>query len=196
MNHSVRNSVSCRRAERAFHVSGTTFIELLVTLSIAAILMTLAVPAFDSMLQTNRFATLSNSFLVHLHLARSEATKRNARVALCKSADGATCSTSNDWSQGWIVFHDVNNNAQVNTDEDVLHVHEAIPNSQILRGNTPVANYVSYASMGGARMISGAFQAGTLTLCRPSASSGEARNIVISATGRPRIETVNVATCP
>jgi type IV fimbrial biogenesis protein FimT len=173
-----------------------TFIELLTVLSIAAILMTLAVPAFDSMLQTNRFATLSNSFLVHLHLARSEATKRNARVALCKSADGSTCTTSNDWSQGWIVFHDVNNNAQVNTGEDVLHVHEAIPNSQILRGNTPVANYVSYASMGGARMISGAFQAGTLTLCRPSASSGEGRRIVISATGRPRIETVNVATCP
>lgn len=189
MNHSIWKSVSCR-------ASGMTFIELLVTLSIATILMTLAVPAFDSMLQTNRFATFSNSFLLHLNLARSEASKRNARVALCKSADGSTCTTSGNWSQGWIVFHDVNNNAQVDTGEDVLHVHESIPDSLILTGNTPVANYVSYASMGGARMTSGAFQAGTLTLCRPSASSGEARRIVISATGRPRIEIANVATCP
>jgi type IV fimbrial biogenesis protein FimT len=194
MNHSVRNSVS--HVARAFHSSGMTFIELLATLSIAAILMTLAVPSFDSMLQTNRLATLSNTFLINLHLARSESIKRNTRVALCKSADGSTCTTGGDWSQGWIVFHDSNNNAQVNTGEDVLQVHEAIPSNLNLTGNSPVANYVSYASMGSARLISGALQAGTLTLCRSSTSSGEARNIVISATGRPRVETVNVATCP
>jgi type IV fimbrial biogenesis protein FimT len=195
MIHSVRNSVSCR-AGHGRQVSGMTFIELLTTVSIAAILLALAVPAYDSMLRTNRFATLSNTFLVHLHLARSEALRRNSRVALCKSANGLTCATSGDWSQGWLVFHDVDNNAQVGTGEAILQVHEAIPSNLKLTGNPPVANYVSYASTGGAKWTSGAFQAGSLTLCQPSASGGEARRIVISSTGRPRVEKTTVATCP
>lgn len=195
MNHSVRNSVSCL-AGHGRQASGMTFIELLTTISIAAILLALAVPAYDSMLRTNRFATLSNTILVHLHLARSEALRRSSRVALCKSANGLTCSSSGDWSQGWLVFHDVNNNAQVDTGEEIMQVHEAIPTNLNLTGNAPVANYISYASMGGAKYISGAYQAGTLTLCRISTSSGEARKIVVSSTGRPRVETTNVASCP
>jgi type IV fimbrial biogenesis protein FimT len=195
MKPSIWNAVSDKSC-CSLRVTGLTLIELLVTLSIAMILLTLAVPSFNAMLQSSRLSASVNTYVGNLQFARSEATKRNARVALCKSADGLICTTSNDWSQGWLVFHDVNNNAQVNTGEDVLRVHAAIPNSLIFKGNNPVANYVSYTSMGGARFISGAFQAGTLTLCRSSSSSGEARNIVISATGRPRVETVNVATCP
>jgi len=195
MNHSVQEVVSCNGI-RGLHAAGVTFVELLIVLSIAAILLTLAVPSFDAVLQGNRFSTFANAYLTNLHMARSEATKRNARVALCKSADGASCTTAGSWDQGWIVFHDANNNAQTNSGEAILRVNEALPTNWVLQGNTPVVNYVSYAAMGGARMTSGAFQAGTLTLCRASPSGGEARAIVISATGRPRVQTTNVAACP
>lgn len=195
MVHSIPGTVSCPAGYSPYS-AGMTFIELLTTISIAAILLTVAVPSFNSMLQSSRFAGFSNAYLTNLHLARSEAIKNNSRVALCKSADGATCTSDGYWSQGWLVFRDANNNAQVDVGENVLRVHEALPINLVLMGNANVASYVSYASSGYARLTSGAFQAGTLTLCQPSASGGEARQIVISATGRPRVQKSNVASCP
>lgn len=194
MNHFNKEEISFPYAN--LHAVGVTLIELLVALCIAAILLAVAIPAFDSILQANRFATLSNAFVTNLHMARSEATRRNARVTLCKSSDGASCTNSGYWSQGWIVFHDVNNNAQIDAGEEILRIHEPIASSLVLKGNAPVAHYVSYAAMGGSRMTSGAFQAGTFTLCRQSTMSSEAREIVISATGRPRVQTTTVAACP
>jgi type IV fimbrial biogenesis protein FimT len=195
MNHSIREEVSCHGL-RAMRAAGMTLAELLVALAIAAIMLTLAVPSFNDFLQGNRFATFSNTYLTHLHLARSEASKRSGRVALCKSANGSTCATSGGWQQGWIVFHDANNNAQADTGEEILRVNEALPTNWSLRGNTPVANYVSYAATGGAKTTSGALQLGTLTLCRESTESGEARAIVVSSTGRPRVEKTIAASCP
>ena len=68
-----------------------------------------------------------------------------------------------------------------------------------MRGNAPVARYVSYGATGRARLISGAFQAGTFTLCPVSASaagSGAAvRQIVLSPTGRPRVVKATLADC-
>lgn len=175
---------------------GMSLVEVLATLAILSILLTVAVPAFDALLTSTRFASSSNLYLTSLHLARSEAIKRNGRVALCKSADGATCTANGRWDHGWIIFHDVNNNAQVDGGEAVLRVYEALPADLALRGNLPVANYVSYGAFGRTQLTNGAFQAGTLTMCRISAGAGEARRIVISSTGRPRVEQVNVAACP
>lgn len=194
MNHSKTEGILIWR--KSMNCAGMTLMELLVTLSIAAILLTIAIPAFDSMLQRNRLATLANDLLTNLHLSRGEATRRNARVVLCKSSDGVACTNSGHWGQGWIVFHDVNNNAQIDDGEEILRAHASIASNLVLKGNTPVENYVSYAAMGGARLVSGAFQAGTLTLCQQSTESSEARKLVISATGRPRVLTTTVAACP
>jgi len=190
------------REGRGYHglgnvlATGVTLIELLVSVAVLAVLLMVAVPSFDAVMLNSRLAALSNAYLSSLHLARSEAIKRRARVALCKSADGLGCVTSGGWEQGWLVFHDVNNNAQVNGGESVIQVHGALPSGLVLTGNAPVKNYVSFTSTGGARWTSGAPQMGTLTLCRVAAGGGDARQIVINVTGRPRVARVNVAHCP
>jgi type IV fimbrial biogenesis protein FimT len=176
--------------------SGTSLVELLVALSILLILLTQAVPAFNSSLTSSRLANSTNTFLASIYLARSEAIKRNGRVVICKSIDGLACSTSGDWEQGWIVFHDRNNNAALDSGEAVLQVEPALAAAISFRGNQYVANYISYSPSGSSKMISGAFQAGTLIVCEKSTTSGETRNIVISATGRPRVVRTTVATCP
>jgi type IV fimbrial biogenesis protein FimT len=57
-----------------------------------------------------------------------------------------------------------------------------------LRGNGPVASYVSYTAAGVPRLVSGAFQAGTLTVCPQVAdTSATVRRIIIGAPGRPRV---------
>jgi len=64
-----------------------------------------------------------------------------------------------------------------------------------LVGNSSIANYVSYSPSGATQLTSGAFQAGTFTLCDCESSSGFARKIVISATGRARITQVGATVC-
>jgi type IV fimbrial biogenesis protein FimT len=165
-------------------------------MAVMAILLTLAVPAFSEVMVSSRLTTLANSFLSNLYLARSEAIKRNSRAVLCKSSNGLACSDSGGWHQGWILFHDANNNAVLDASESVILTQPALPSGFLLTGNTPVAEYISYSSTGGAKLTSGAFQAGTLTLCSDSSSSVNARKIVISSTGRPRIQKLSLSSCP
>lgn len=174
---------------------GVTLIELLVVLALVAVLQTLASPALSGMVNSMRLSTGANAFFSSIHLARSEAIKRNSRVVLCKSATGDACASSGGWEQGWIVFHDVNNNAALDAGEVLLLREQALPHPIRLAGNSQVASYVSYTPMGTTSLTSGAFQAGTLTLCPQSATRVEARKIVISSAGRPRAVKTTVEHC-
>ena len=99
---------------------GTTLVELLVVLAIAAIVLSMSAPSFHSLIASMRLKAVSELMVAHLHFARSEAIKRNARVVLCKSTDGKQCVSMGGWEQGWIVFHDANDNAQVDSQETIL----------------------------------------------------------------------------
>lgn len=168
--------------------SGFTSVELLTVLAIAGILLASAIPSLTAMVEAQRVRSASNLLLSDLHLVRSEAIKRNGRVAVCKSADALQCTAVGGWEQGWLVFHDQNNNGQVDTGEWIVqHRAGTLPGVR-LRGNGPVASYVSYTPTGVPRMVSGAFQAGTLTVCPQSPdASATVRRIIIGAPGRPRV---------
>jgi type IV fimbrial biogenesis protein FimT len=84
-------------------IGGFTLFELMVTLAVAALILSLGVPGFRSFIQNNRATTHTNDLVTALNLGRSEATRRGSSVLLCSSSDGATCSGSIDWSSGWIV---------------------------------------------------------------------------------------------
>jgi type IV fimbrial biogenesis protein FimT len=142
-----------------------------------------------------RQRSASQALIVSLQLARSEAIKRGGRVAMCKSADGADCVRSGGWEQGWIVFHDLNNNARVDAGEAVLQREQALGGTVRLSGNSSVASYVSYTSLGHTSTIGGALQMGTLTVCQPAATRTSARQIVISASGRVRAQKVTLEQC-
>lgn len=84
-------------------VGGFTLFELMVTLAVAALILSLGVPGFRNFIQNNRATTHTNDLVTALNLGRSEAARRGVTILLCSSSDGATCSGSNDWSSGWIV---------------------------------------------------------------------------------------------
>lgn len=176
--------------------TGFTLLELLVVIAVVVTLQSLAVPALAGMVNSIRLTTATNAMFSSLLLARSEAIKRNGRAVLCKSASGEACITTGGWEQGWIVFHDVNNNAAHDVGESVLSREPAISESIRLIGNGPLSSYVSYTSMGATKYASGAFQAGTLTVCAQSTTSTAARQIVISSNGRPRTVKTSVESCP
>ena len=62
-------------------------------------------------------------------------------------------------------------------------------------GNQPVDAYISYTGLGFTKSKTGAFQAGTLTVCRLSAQPTDARQVIVNAGGRPRSQRDTVASC-
>jgi type IV fimbrial biogenesis protein FimT len=86
--------------------SGFTLIEALITISIASILASIAIPSFSKMIESNRISSASNEFLSALMFARSEAAKRSITVSICGSTNGLTCDSPNDYAAGWLVFTD------------------------------------------------------------------------------------------
>lgn len=153
-----------------------TLIELLTSLAIASVLLGTGLPALIEMRHGQSLRTASTSLFQSALLARSESAKRN-RPVLVKARDG-------DWSRGWIVFTDMNDNAEFEPSEPLLMEIDA-PEGVIIKGNSPVARYIRYTPTGQSKRLGGAFQAGTLTICHIS-SKQPVRRLVLSATGRLR----------
>lgn len=93
--------------------AGFTVVELMVVVAVVGILAIIAVPSMSALMNANRLNGASGELIAALQVARSEAIRRNARVTVCASTDGTTCSTSGAWAQ-WIVHG--NDNATA-TDE-------------------------------------------------------------------------------
>ena len=103
---------------------GFTLMELMVTLVIATLLLTIAIPSFNGLIKKNRISTYTNNLVTSLALARSEAVKRGAQVSLCASNNGTNCTNTN-FQQGWIVFTDQNTAGTVDGTDTILRVQEA-----------------------------------------------------------------------
>lgn len=176
--------------------SGTTLPELLGVLAITALLLTTALPGMASLGRSSALASSTNEFLASLHLARSEAVKRGARTAVCASANGQSCAGGGGWHQGWLVFHDANNNAARDDGEALILARPALPAGIRLTGNQFVSNYISYAPNGGTKLVGGFLQGGTLTVCKTTAPPVKARRLVISTTGRVRTVKLDLDSCP
>jgi type IV fimbrial biogenesis protein FimT len=183
--------IPCRRPEQ----EGFTLIELLVVICVTALLLTIAAPSIAQLVTSLQLSSASNSFVSGLHLARNEAIKRHGRVVLCKTADGMFCTNTGGWEQGWLIFHDANNNSQRESSEQIIHRELALAASLRMTGNLNVATYVSFVPTGATKLAGGAFQAGTLTVCRESVSAADARQIVLNAAGRPRVHKTIIPSC-
>jgi len=170
-------------------------VEILVTTAIAAVLAGIGIPSMASMIHSVKLSSAANSFVSGLYVARSEAIKRNGRVVICKSEDGATCSSGGGWQQGWLVFHDANNNGVRDGGESIILREMGLATGLRLTGNMNVAKYVSFAPNGATKLVGGGFQAGTLIVCHASASAGEGREIILNAVGRARVQKVEVTGC-
>jgi type IV fimbrial biogenesis protein FimT len=98
--------------------SGFTLFELLTTIAVLGILLAVGVPSFSSIIRNNRIAAATNDLVTALTFARSEAMKRGEVITACASLDLVECAGSNDWSTGWIVFWDRNQDGIRDEDEE------------------------------------------------------------------------------
>lgn len=165
---------------------GFTLIELMVAVSIAAILLTLAVPSFDGVILSSRLSSFANSFVAAAQVARGEALKRNAPVRLCRSANGTSCATAGGWQQGWIVFADTNNNGTVDAGETIIQIQQAITTGYQLTGDT---YSIAFQSLGDVS------PSANLVVCRAAPLGSQERRITISAIGRTAVTTEKTGVC-
>ncbi|MBV2129448.1 GspH/FimT family pseudopilin [Arsukibacterium indicum] len=89
---------------QAHRLRGFTVIELMVTVAVLTIVLTVAVPSFANLVNGNRLNAQANLLLAGIEYAKTEAVKSNATVTFCHSANGSSCSAAPaaGW-QGWIV---------------------------------------------------------------------------------------------
>jgi len=166
--------------------TGFTLTELMITLLIAAILLSQAVPSFMTMLKDNHVTTQVNDFVTSLNMARSEAVKRGGRVTVCKSINNTTCTVGGGWEQGWLVFIDDNNDALLSVGEVLLRAHGPLDPGSTLRGVGNVSIYISYVGTGFSQTITGDILNGTLVMCDSRGFGSDARAIVVGTSGRVR----------
>ena len=162
--------------------------ELLVTIAIGAILLSMGVPSLMSVVRDSKLDARASDFVMSLNTARSEAVRRNARATVCSSSNGTQC--NNEWEDGWIVFIDDGSTpGTVESGEEIVLVNEGLDQSRYtLQGNTNVSDRVSFGAQG----YSMGF-AGQLALCYDKDGDGtgdfdddNSMVIMISNSGRVR----------
>lgn len=164
--------------------AGFTLTELIVTVAVAAILLTVGIPSFQDMFRRNRAAAHTNEVISALNLARSEAAKRGVRVSLCPSTDQATCSGGTNWNSGWIVFTDTSTNDSTVTVGTVLRVGEALTGAPTLTGPTSVRYQFTGNTLPAGTSVQFDYTLDTIT-----------QRVCISPVGRPSVEKV-ATSCP
>ena len=157
---------------------GFSLYELLMTLALVALVLTLGIPSFGSILANNRLKAEVDALFHAVHLARKSSIVRRRVVTLCPSADGVACEPGFDWSIGWMMFVNTDRDQPVARDDDepVLSHHRVDRDAQIMsnRRTFTLRSTVLRATNG------------TLVFCDRS-GRGTARALVISYTGRPRV---------
>jgi type IV fimbrial biogenesis protein FimT len=178
-----------RFATRCFsrNARGFTLVELMIALSIVAIVVTMAVPSFKSLISMTQLRTATSHLVGVLNLARSEAIKRGWPVTVCKSADvGAqapSCDEGAAWQDGWLVFVDYNQNGIKDADDASLRVGAPESGRIMMTADNNFSDYLTYLP-DGASVGSGGSAAGTLSICLDAMQ----RVVTVSRVGHLRVE--------
>lgn len=197
----MQQTIKTKMYQKPNKSSGFTLIELIVTVSIAAILMAMAIPSFVETIKSNRLTTYANEFVAALNMARSEAIKRGVQVTMRRKG-----ATSQVWEEGWDIFVDSDSSNAFNDDADtnlcetnadgspsedcLLRTYEALPSYTLRTGNSAYKDYAAYVSSGLSKSAAGE----TFRLCKGTDTT-TSRAIIINAVGRARVET-GASSCP
>lgn len=166
-----------------FRERGVSVVELMITLGVATILMSIAVPSFRTISMNSKQAGTVNELVAGLHLARNTAITLNARVGICSSSNGVSCEVV-DWNEGWIAFHDEDNDQVRDADETILATGSEADGITIDSSQFPSS--FSYRPNG--RVMSGtvAINTGEFALC-DKRGSAHAKVVILDMSGRPRL---------
>jgi type IV fimbrial biogenesis protein FimT len=166
---------------------GFTLVELLVTLLVATLLLTLGVPAMRDFVLDGRVVAVTNDFVTSINVARATAIKQQRNAEICVSTtwnnSPPTCTGGTNWTDGWVVWVDQNA-------DTVLDANEVLRVSETQTGGTTLVGAASTLFQYGP---TGFVNAGdTVDIC--DGRAGETgRRVTVAATGRVNMRRI---VCP
>jgi len=174
---------------------GFTLIELMMTLLIAGIVLTIGVPNFRDLVQRNRVTTEVNRFISHVQFARAESIRRGSTVSLCQSGTLDRCASDDNgapsgvYEKGWLVYADRSGPGDnFDSAEDVLlRVGDAAPGDVTVRADSGAPRWLSFGLRG---ELSGV--RAQLAFCHNGVSTEDVpgRLVTVHATGRTTLDAI------
>lgn len=162
---------------------GYSLIELMTTIAVASILITVALPGMNSFRLNSNMTGHVNELISGMHLARNTAITTNSRVTVCASSNGNTCEAV-AWESGWIAFIDRDSDQFVDGDERILRVGSDIDGVTITADQYPA--FLMYRPNGRAMKNTVSENSGRFTFCDKRGVS-HAKAILVDLSGRPRV---------
>lgn len=175
-------------------VAGFTAIELMIVVSIIAILAALAAPSFTPLIENWRVREVSEQLQSTLYYARSEAIKRGGQVIIQKIPNNTNgCSSASEtssWDCGWIVCYDTNGNGSCGTSEPVLQRLESSAKVHVTRRSGGATIQLNRWGL-----VAGPYLGFTLVPLNKSPSHMGARGVCMSSGGRIRVISQEAIPC-
>lgn len=175
---------------------GFTIYELLITLVVVGIVLTIGIPNLSEFTRNSRITSTVNDLHSSFLLARSEAAREKAPITICASAnsmDAAANCDGGSFDNGWIIFIDLDGNiGRAGVGENVLRRHPPVPDA-IDVTPVPAASYFSFSAAGlGRGNVNGqALEAAFICDERGNRTAGggysAARYIVVTPLGRSTV---------
>ena len=129
---------------------GFTIYELLITMLMIGIILSIGVPNMSGFMQNSRITGTANDLHASFQLARSEAARSKSNITICASDNSmdAAAACGGTFNDGWIIFIDLNGDlARGGGGENILRAHPAIPDGLSIATNAG-ADYFGYAPSG------------------------------------------------
>ena len=165
-------------------VKGLTLIELLVTLAVAAVLITVGAPAMTSILERFRAQDAVSQWQGDIVYARQVAAAYQTSVTVCPM--GGTTSCDGDWTVGYTAFIDVNGNGTLDAEDEALHQRDAINGQDYVNSTAP--KQIRFTEDGFSK------DSGMLIYCPGQTDSQLSLGLSLSSTGQTR-QLENCLTC-
>jgi type IV fimbrial biogenesis protein FimT len=138
----------------------------------------------------------ADTLVSDMRYARTQALQRSTRVVMCSLATNSTsaCSgTTANWSNGWLIFVDKNNDDIVNGSDEVLRVQQPLVNIASIQSTTPSNDLPKFRFES-----NGWSKASTQTfIVTPTGSVpvGTTQLVCISIQGRPSVRPQGTTVC-
>lgn len=163
----------------------------MVTIAVAAILLSVALPSFQTMIERNRVAAVVSAFSNSLLHARSEAVTRNKRVVVCNTSNPQiplpTCTTGRAaWHTGWMTFIDENGDSELNGDDTLLKIGQPAPVGYAIRQPNNI-RWLAFSADGGARLQTGRISANFIVQPPGAVNNPNSRRLTVDPLGRIRV---------
>lgn len=158
---------------------GLSLIELIITVAILSILISIAIPGTNKLVETSQGSAEVNAILGFLALARQEAVMSGKIVTVCPLNESRQC--GRDWNHDVSMFHDPQNNRSADSNTNIIRV---LPSTSYGTRTTRSLSRSYFQFRPNGMMYS---DLGNITWCPPSNSTTAAAHIVISKGGRARV---------